>query len=376
MGIRKKIKSNNKIVIVGAGPTGCYLGQILKAKGFDPLLIEEHKEIGRPVHCAGLVGEKVFKEAKIPVSSRGILNTINGATIHLGDEAFTIRKDSVAYVVDREIFDKNLGKDLNILLETKFIGLEKENGRYVIETDKGEISADIVIGADGASSMVREFVVGKSQSSQLKGVQFRMAFKPAQKDLVEVYIKRPYFYWIIPESERVIRVGVISQNPYQDLQSFVKRQKINGEIIEKFAGTVPLNYYKALSREKVFLVGDSAAQTKPLTYGGIYMGMRGAEILAECIIEKKFSNYSSLWMQKFGRELKVPLKARRIFQELSDKDVKRIFSFARKNIPVIERKGDFEHHSALIWELLRNPDNPRELTAILFKILKANLRSN
>lgn len=376
MGIRKKIKSNNKIVIVGAGPTGCYLGQILKAKGFDPLLIEEHKEIGRPVHCAGLVGEKVFKEAKIPVSSRGILNTINGATIHLGDEAFNIRKDNVAYVVDREIFDKNLGKDLNILLETKFIGLEKENGRYVIETDKGEISADIVIGADGASSMVREFVVGKSQSSQLKGVQFRMAFKPAQKDLVEVYIKRPYFYWIIPESERVIRVGVISQNPYQDLQSFVKRQKINGEIIEKFAGTVPLNYYKALSREKVFLVGDSAAQTKPLTYGGIYMGMRGAEILAECIIEKKFSNYSSLWMQKFGRELKVPLKARRIFQELSDKDVKRIFSFARKNIPVIERKGDFEHHSALIWELLRNPDNPRELTAILFKILKANLRSN
>ncbi|MBU2266168.1 MAG: NAD(P)/FAD-dependent oxidoreductase [Candidatus Omnitrophica bacterium] len=363
-------------MIVGAGPTGCYLGQLLKGKGFDLLLIEEHKEIGRPVHCAGLIGEKVFKEAKILVSPKCILNTINGAILHLGEEAFTLRKDNVAYVVDREVFDKSLGKDLNILFETKFIGLEKENGRYVIETDKGEISADIVIGADGANSMVREFVVGKSQSFQLKGVQFRMAHKPNQKDLVEVYIKRPYFYWIIPESEQVIRVGVISQNPYQDLLSFVKKQKINGEIIEKFAGAVPLNYYKALSREKVFLVGDSAAQTKPLTYGGIYMGMRGAEILAECIIEKKFSNYSSLWMQKFGRELKVPLKARRIFQELSDKDVKRIFSFARKNIPVIERKGDFEHHSALIWELLRNPDNPRELTAILFKILKANLRSN
>ncbi|MCF7908158.1 MAG: NAD(P)/FAD-dependent oxidoreductase [Candidatus Omnitrophica bacterium] len=371
--MKRETKKQKKIVIIGAGPVGCYLAQLLKGSGLNPLLIEDHKEIGRPVHCAGLVGGKVFSEAKVSIARGCVSNTINGAVIRLGKDKFVLKKKKVAYVVDRETFDKNLSKGLNILFETKFLGLEKENGSYIIETDKGEILADIVVGADGANSATKGFVTNNYKGSTLKGVQFRMAHKSQRKDLVEVYIERPYFYWVIPESERVARVGVISKNPYQDLLTFIKRQKMNGEVIEKFAGAVPLTQHKDISREKVFLVGDSASQTKPLTYGGIYMGMRGAETLAECIIEKRYSSYPSLWMQRFGRELKIPLRARKIFQKLSDQDVKRIFSFAKKNITTIEREGDFERHATLVWELLRNPKSSGELTAILFKILKASL---
>ena len=372
MRVNKKTK-NSKIVIVGAGPTGCYLGQLLKAKGFELLLIEEHKEIGRPVHCAGLVGEKVFKEARIPLSTKCILNTIHGATIYLGQEAFTLRKGKVAYVVDREIFDKNLGKGLDILFETKFLGLEKENGQYVIETDRGEMLADIVVGADGANSLVREFVEENLPSLHLKGVQFRMAAKPKNSDLVEVHLEKPYFYWIIPESDKIVRVGVISENPYHDLLNFVEKNKIEGEIIEKFAGVVPLNYYKKLSRERIFLVGDSVAQIKPLTYGGIYMGMRGAEVLADCLVHGRLSRYSSLWQKSFGRENRISLRARKMFQELANEDLKRIFSFLKNNKKVIEKKADFERHSGLLQDLLRSPKNSKELTAILFKIFRDNL---
>lgn len=337
------------------------------------MLIEDHKEIGRPVHCAGLVGEKVFSEAKVSISTKCILNTINGASFHLGGESFRLKKKNVAYVVNREAFDKNLGKGLNILFETKFLGLEKENGSYIIETDKGDLSADIVIGADGANSALREFVNRNQRREYLKGVQFRMAHQPANKDLVEVYLEKPYFYWIIPESDKIVRVGVISKNPYQDLLDFVKKNKMKGEVIEKFAGIVPLKHHSYLSRERVFLVGDSAAQIKPLTYGGIYMGMRGAEMLAQCIAKKRFFEYSSLWRKRFGRELKVSLRARKVFQKLSKKDLKKIFFFAKKNTRVIEKKGDFERHAALVWELLRNPDNSRELASILFKIFRASL---
>jgi len=76
------MKSYSKIVIVGAGPIGCYLGQLLKQAGFDPLILEEHSEVGRPVQCAGIVGRRVFEDLKIKPSEKSILNTIDGAKIY------------------------------------------------------------------------------------------------------------------------------------------------------------------------------------------------------------------------------------------------------------------------------------------------------
>ena len=62
-----------KIIIVGAGPVGCYTAQLLKREGLGPVLVEEHKEIGKPVHCAGVIGRKVFDEARIPLSKDSII---------------------------------------------------------------------------------------------------------------------------------------------------------------------------------------------------------------------------------------------------------------------------------------------------------------
>ena len=76
-------KNIKKVVIIGAGPVGCYLAQLLRKRGLSPLLIEEHKEIGRPIHCAGLVGKRVFDEARIFISASCVLNVINGAVVHL-----------------------------------------------------------------------------------------------------------------------------------------------------------------------------------------------------------------------------------------------------------------------------------------------------
>jgi len=359
-------------VIVGAGPIGCYLAQLLKKAGLNPLLIEEHKELGRPIHCAGVVGRKVFDEAKIPISSDCILNSINGGIVYVGKDKAKFKREGVAYVIDREKFDKKLGEGLNINFATKFLGLEKENGCYTIVTDKGDLTADIVIGADGAKSSVREFVT-LTNISYLTGVQFRMEANLEVKDMVQVFVKRPYFYWIIPEQHEIVRVGVISENPYHDLLDFIKERKLNGKILEKFAGKVPLTHFNPLVKEHVFLVGDSASQIKPLTYGGLYMGMRSAEILADCIVKEKFLQYTPLWAEKFGKEIRMALKARQIYSRLSDEDIEKIFAFGKKNIGIIEKKADFENHSLLVWEFLRHPGVSRELLSIFLRIIKANI---
>ncbi|UCC94679.1 MAG: NAD(P)/FAD-dependent oxidoreductase [Candidatus Omnitrophota bacterium] len=362
----------HELIIIGSGPIGCYLGQLLKKRGVSPVLIEEHKELGKPIHCAGLVGRKVFEETHIPLSSDCIINTINGAVIHLEDDVMHIRRKEVAYVIDREKFDKKLGENLTIHFETKFLGLEKEGARYIVETDKGDFEADTVIGADGAKSLVREFV-SPNHMSYLKGVQFRMECKPHYSDMVEVYIEKPHFYWIIPEANNRIRIGVLSQTPYHDLLNFIKERKLEGTILEKFAGMVPLTHFAPISKERIFLIGDSASQLKPLTYGGIYMGMRGAEMLAECIARRDLAAYSPLWTKRFGRELGMALKARELFFRLTDDDVRRIFAFVKKRVAIIEERGDFENHASLVWEFLKDPGTSKEILNILFKIIKASL---
>jgi len=367
-------EKRQKIIIVGAGPVGCYLAQLLTKAGIKPLLIEEHKEIGRPVHCAGLVGRKVFEDAQLPLPKDCVLNTINGAIIYIGKEIIPIHRKEVAYVIDREKFDKKLGKGLQINFESRFLGLEKENNHYLIETDRGSIEADIVIGADGARSAVREFVT-EQHMDYLKGVQFRMKLKMAEPDMVEVYLKKPYFYWIIPERDNVVRIGVLSKNPYHDLLSFIQERKLSGEVLEKFAGIVPLAYFKPLVKDGIFLVGDSASQVKPLSYGGIYMGMRAAEILADCIINDENEKYSARWFKKFGKEIEVSLKARKVFSQLNDIDIEKLFSFIKKKTDIIEKSADFENHSLLLWEFLKYPSISREVLGILFKMVRTNFES-
>jgi len=359
------------IIIVGAGPIGCYCAQLLKKRGFNPLLIEEHSELGKPVHCAGLVGRKVIEEMQLPFPSECILNTVNGGRACLDGQTMALKRKNVAYVIDRAKFDKAMGRHLTIRFGTKCLGIEEDKHCYILETDQGDLKADIIVGADGAASIIRDFVLPHTPESFLKGVQFRIEHRPVQPDIVEIFIDKPYFYWIIPEGESIIRVGVLSQNPYHDLVRFIQERGLQGKIIEKFAGLVPLMHFDTFSRGKVFLVGDSASQIKPLSYGGVYMGMRSAEILADCIVSGRYRHYSLLWKKRFGREITIALKAREIFQQLEQQELKRLFAFLKTKAKLVEQKGDFENHSAIAWELLKDPHTSKEIISILLKIIKA-----
>ena len=48
------------VVVIGAGPAGGYLAGKVAAAGYDVALVEEHREIGEPIQCGGLVTPRVF----------------------------------------------------------------------------------------------------------------------------------------------------------------------------------------------------------------------------------------------------------------------------------------------------------------------------
>lgn len=366
-----------KIVIIGAGPIGCYTAQVLKTYGYSPLVIEEHSEVGRPLHCTGLVGSKVFEEKRpFRISHSSIINIINGAVIHYDGEYFAIQRKNVAYVIDRERFDKELSKGLDILYENRFLGLEKSGSGYVIETDKDQLSADMVIGADGANSVMRRILnQDMNQIGYYKGVQLRIKTKPMYKDFVEVYLRKPSFLWVVPEAEDIVRVGTISENPHKDLQDFLKEAQIKGDILDRFGGGVNIGICDNTVKENIALVGDAACQLKPISYGGIYFGLKAASILTSCIKENRLSDYDGLWKKKLASEIKIGLKVRQVYDRLDIGEFKKIFLLLKTQKSLIERIGDFENHSRLILEIVKKPSLYPQIGNLFSLFFKKILKS-
>lgn len=358
-----------KILIVGAGPIGCYLAKLLEAKKdkFEVVVLEEHEKIGRPVHCAGLVSTDVLKEAKFAIDPGTVINHIDGAEFHYKQESFKLERKGVAVVIDREQFDYELGKESKVILNTRFVGIEKEGKGYLVETDKGEYYADVVVGADGANSSVRRIGGFPEDIKYFRGVQFRMRYDKCKKNIVQVYLRKPFFAWVIPEREGIVRVGMISDNPYQDLTNFLKEYRIEGQIIEKFAGVVPLGRC-CVQKDNLVLVGDAACQVKPISHGGIYYGMRCAEILADCFLRNRLANYEKQWQKKFSHEIDIGLKIRKLYAGFSDEGLAQIFSLFKKHKGLLEEIGDFENHSKVVYALVKDSRFRKLVGDIFFRL--------
>lgn len=360
-----------KIIIVGAGPVGCYLGQLLKQHGFNPLLLEDHAEVGKPVQCAGIVGRGVFEDMRLPVSNRSVVNTIDGAHISFNGTAFDLNRPGVAYIIDREKFDKELSQKLEIEFATELQEIHRIKDGYILKTNNGEYFADIVIGADGPNSKVRKSLGFASDMKLYRGYQYRVKITPEKMNQVVVSYVKPFslFNWLIPEGNGVVRIGTISNNPYQELNSFMEKNRITGEIVEKNAGAIPIGSCE-LVRENAALVGDAACQVKPITSGGIYYGMKSAEFLADAIKEGDLSLYPAKWTAEFEQEIKICLLLRYIMENMGEDVLKKLFSYIADNANLVEKIGDFENHSSIIWSLASNPRTYPTIGTLLMGLVR------
>ncbi|MBN3032690.1 MAG: NAD(P)/FAD-dependent oxidoreductase [Candidatus Saganbacteria bacterium] len=349
-------KKPNKIIIVGAGPVGCYLGQLLKQHGFSPLLLEDHAEVGKPVQCAGIFGRGVFEDMRLPVSTRSVINTIDGAHIAFNGTAFDLHRPGVAYIVDRERFDKELSQKLEIEFNTELQEAHRIKDGYILKTSNGEYYADLVVGADGPNSRVRKSLGFSSDMKLYRGYQYRVKMTPARQNQVLVSYVKPFslFTWLIPEGNGVVRIGTIANNPYQELNAFMEQNGVSGEIVEKNAGAIPIGNCE-LFKENAALVGDAACQVKPITSGGVYYGMKSAEFLADAIKEGDLSLYAARWAAEFEQEIRICLLLRNIMENMDEDVLKKLFGYLHDNARLVEKIGDFENHSSIIWSLISNP---------------------
>src|SRR3989338_6566971 len=134
--------------VVGGGPAGCFAGISACMQGKNVLLSEEHKTIGKPTACSGLISKSGL-EALLPhVDYRGIaINGITSARIVCGGEEFVISpREETAVVVSRSGLDELAAESF-----------EREGGRLQLgKRVTREFAAKSVIGADGPASAVAD----------------------------------------------------------------------------------------------------------------------------------------------------------------------------------------------------------------------------
>ncbi len=366
------------LAIVGASIAGNFLCYLLSNTKLRILVIEEHKEIGMPFQCAGIVSQKLTQLIKVPKDI--ILNRVSVAKLVTPfGKIIKLSGDENPYIINRIALDrlfyekvKNY-KNISFYLGEKFESFKyiKENRseRVLLETSKRKIKVKMLIGCDGPLSLVGKTLGIKNKVIYATQIRVKGTFNQNEASMYFDPRWKELFGWIVPEGNNVYRIGIgTSTNIAKKFKLFTKALKIDiNQKIDQQGGLIPYGMMNKIAFKNILLLGDSACQVKATTGGGIVMLLTCAKYAANCIIKcfktDNFSkkvikrNYEKLCATKVGKQLKIHYIIRSMLEEFTLNDFEKLFQIIKtsKIEHLISIYGDMDFPKELIFKLLKNP---------------------
>lgn len=375
------------VLVVGAGPAGSTAAERLARQGHSVLVIEEHGRVGYPVQCAGLVSRRVLDLSGTPQVVRC---PVHGATVYspaLRSISFRAPEPR-AYVIDRAgldiaLSDKAAKSGAVFETDSRFDGIVgRPNGTVRVRVSRSgsasyELDAKLVVGADGVASAVARAFRLRRPVEILPAFEAEFPESPGDSDLVEVYLGNTIapglFGWWIPDGGGGARVGVAASADgtsarvyYEHLLAQIARRY--GRALHNptnyLVSGIPIGELPRISGPRVLLVGDAAAQPKPLSGGGIFTGMRAAELAAGVghaalrdgdLSAARLSKYDDAWRAEFGDEFGKAQYLRRLFLKFTDRELEAILGALKEagTTETIVAFGDIDFPTHVVRRLLR-----------------------
>jgi len=396
------------VIVIGGGPVGCAVARDIATSGYRVLILEEHREIGVPVQCAGLISERAVEISR--VSSRVILNRLYGAVVYApGGNILKLEGKRVyAMVIDRRAFDRSLAEQARragaeILCGSRAVkfAYTPEGVQVEAKSSKGQnhfFTCRLLIGADGHNSAVARWRSLPSSPEKVSLYAAEVLLPGCSGRVAQIFLDRRlapgWFGWIFPAGNDRARAGVGSSPLVADNGAESPRllfEKLVAsypdvfrgmKVLQNTGGVVPIGFFERTYDNHVLLVGDAAAHVKPISGGGLYFGLRAAEHCAATAVAalraQNFSRdflsaYQRKWEADIGLEINCGLKHREVFLEMKNKDIEFLTAFLNKAVwkKLILKYGDLDYHSRLAARLAFVPPwASRFLTAGLKRILQ------
>lgn len=328
--------SSHDIVIVGGGLVGLTLALALAKK--TPLSIAiveaeadkiawDKETYHHRVSAIALSSERLFNALNVwdevalkrvsPFTKISVWDGADKGEIHFN--AADIAEPLLGYIIENNLIQSVLKEKIKhyphvrFYSETRLLSLsETEKGMTVI-TDRAHLNAKLVVGADGARSLVRseagirldchdyeqEAIVATVQSARPHGKVASQVFLPSGPlaFLPLAPSHHSSIVWSLPKQEAE-RVKSLSDEAFKDAlaQAFSYRLGMVVAVDQRYAFPLHRQEAKHYVKSRLALVGDAAHIVHPLAGQGVNMGLLDAASLVDVIVEALHSHrdYASL----------------------------------------------------------------------------------
>ena len=370
------------VVIVGGGPAGLMAARTLSELGHDAVVLEEHHEIGAPVHCTGIIGLDAF--AELNLSRDTILEVAHTARFHAADgNTVAVESDQIhAAIVDRRLFDKALAHQAvaagaEVRTGSRVAQLEPEHGRVRVRTVAGEdLMARAGVVACGASYRFNQQLGFGVPRVFVQSAQTDTPFPPL--DRIEVHLNSRLipggFAWAVPfrrAGRSRVKLGLMSEgHAAASFGTFAGALAARvGAERERWPKPrlkmLPLGPVRRTYATRVLAVGDAAGLVKPTTGGGIYYGLLSGHWAAETLDgalrrdqldARRLRAYETRWRDRLGPEIRAGLAFRTVAARLDDRAISTLIELANVDglVPMLTRTANFNWHRDAALALLRN----------------------